>query len=125
MLLEFALAEMTPLERADEFHSVLLAAVTSGIVCSLVFASSALANFSPRRGIGFVRSLLVMAAFMLPWPILAIAIIIVDGVDRGHAPVDDVLYRWLAWEAFIMIYLAGAAVFTYWQIRRSEIERET
>ena len=121
LLLRLAFTHMDAIDRADALAELVMNAAHSGSAISMLFAMSAVANFTPRRGIGFLRSFLVTIGF-------TIGICFVMGlvyavfepflfIPKGGSP-PPFFY------VFIAIYFTALAVgtiaFTRWQIRRSE-----
>jgi hypothetical protein len=113
---------------ADEQHfdrGLVADGAASAIVCLFIFASSAIANFSPRRGIGFTRSLIVMTVYaFLSLIASGIAWIFFLHFDLGNPKTAENLFIWFASEyayllIFPAIFLPGAIGFTYWQISKA------
>jgi hypothetical protein len=123
LFLRIAFTDMLPFDRAADIKELPREGVAAAVVCSLLFAWSAFANYSARRGVGFVRSLLVMASFFLVavcfWR-LGVAIF---DLERGHTYTSSGPYEWVGYVFLVVIFLAGAVGFTFWQIRRSEVKR--
>ena len=124
VLIRVIFTDMQPFDRDAEFSELFHNAIGSAYLLSLMFAASAVANFSPRQGIGFVRSLLVTLC------LLFIILIVSTAAAAILAPYLIGTYSGLRsplLAAFSVIeiatFLVGVVVFTHWQIRRSESER--
>lgn len=90
----------------------------SAVVCSLMFAAAAFANYLPHRGIGFVRSLVVMgiATIFAGFATASVARVF-DFGPQSHR-FDS--YRWLWVTIFATLLFVIAVCFTYWQMRQSD-----
>lgn len=94
----------------------------SSIVCSFVFASSAVACFSVRQGIGYIRSLIAMALNALLAGIAAGAIGVFFGpLLHGNVKEARSFFAWFCLEYqyllfFPMTFLPGAIALVFWQI---------
>jgi hypothetical protein len=74
-----------------------------------VFGAAALANYSPRRGIGFVRSLVVTGiAAILVLFVTEIATLI---FGLGPQSYTSDFYRWLRSAIFIVLFVGSAMWF--------------
>jgi hypothetical protein len=78
--------------------------------CSIVFFFSALANYTPRQGIGFVRALMIMG-------ILAVAAVFVVAMIIPVRNYIDPNERLRYAVHFAMLAVSGV-IFTVWQISR-------
>jgi hypothetical protein len=123
LLLRISFTETLPFDRAAEIKELPSRGFAAAVVCSLLFAWSAFANYSARRGVGFVRSLLVMASLFLVAVFFAGVAIPIFGLDRGQTYTSNGPYEWVGILIFAVIFLTGAVGFTLWQLRRSKIER--
>jgi hypothetical protein len=115
---------MLPSDRAAGFRAIPGNAIGSAVALSLVFASAAVANFSPRRGIGFVRSLVVMlclvvvTAWVMGWGVATFTPNLIGTYAGLESPF------WTAYRAaFLAIFLAVTVAFAYRQMRRSETKQ--
>lgn len=120
-LLRIVFADSTPLDGATELRRLVGDCAPSAIVCSLIFASSAVASFSPSRSIGYVRSLIVMTAYAFVALIAAFAVNRIFFFDRRNPKEASDLWLWLYLEyqylrVLPVTFLPGAIAFTYWQI---------
>jgi hypothetical protein len=129
-LLEIAFTRMEAIDRAEAFEQVFEQlfgnAIGCAIVCSVLFAASALASFTPRRGIGFAQSFFVMTGFMFGEGLVmsyagAVFYPALLNVGRKGASLPPCVYVFCT--IYLMILVGGTIAFTRWQIRRSERER--
>ena len=119
LLLRIAFTDMLPFDRAAELNELAWKGIAAAVVCSLLFAWSAFANYSARRGVGFVRSLLVMASLFLVATCVAGWIGTIFDLYRGRTYTYSGPNEWVVTLTFFVIFLTGAVGFTFWQIRRS------
>jgi hypothetical protein len=95
----------------------------SSIICSVVFAWAAFANFSAVKGIGFIRSLLVIFIFMfISVFVLFLIRVLLFGFPRQVyestlTPSEKLIEKMFA-IIYYAIFLSFGIVFTVWQIRR-------
>ncbi|MGO8746562.1 MAG: hypothetical protein ACLQNE_11285 [Thermoguttaceae bacterium] len=116
LLIRIAFTEMLAFDRRAEIDSIFRNAIDSAVVCMLMFAFSGLANFTPRCGIGLVRSLMVMGLVAL----VALVVTVFATVALDLGPRTDP-YAPLRAAIFFVLMGAGGTAFTRWQIKRSEI----
>lgn len=92
----------------------------SAILLSVIFASSAFANFTPTRGLGMVRSLLVTLCLLFVTSIpmyFVLAMVDPEAVNtrRGYHPPPSLIGPIIFWAAILI----ETGVFTHWQVRRA------
>jgi len=107
LLMRMMFTDMLPFDRAAEFRELPINGISSAVVCSLMFAFSALANFSPCRGIGFIRSLLVMGVVVIVALFVTSVAILTLGIGPRLYTSDP--YLWLRVTIFIVLLCAGGA----------------
>lgn len=128
-LLRIVLADMTPLERVTDLRRFAGDGAASALVCSLIFASAAVVNFSPRRGIGYVRSLIAMELYAFVAFIAAFLLTIsffsmFPFLDFGNPKEAKNLCAWVFLEhpelaVFPATFLPGVIALTYFLIGAS------
>jgi hypothetical protein len=94
----------------------------AAMVCSLIFAASAVASFSPSRSIGYVRSFIIMTAYAFVAIVAAIVINMIFFFDDRNPKEAGNPWLWLYLEyqylrVFPVTFLPGVIAFTYWQIQ--------
>jgi hypothetical protein len=113
---------------SDESHfdrGLVADGAASAIICLFIFASSAMAHFTPCRGIGYIRSLIVMTVFAFVALIGAVVVwIFFSPFDHGNPKTAENFFVWFSLEyqyllVFPVIFLPGAIGFTYCQISTS------
>jgi hypothetical protein len=87
----------------------------SSIACALLFGWSAIANFSPPKGIGFIRSLLVMGLATIG-ALVGMAVLAVVFLLGPRTYTSDP-FEWLRWVLFLGGISAAGLAFTVWQIQ--------
>ncbi len=79
--------------------------------CAIVFFFSALANYTPKTGIGFIRSIMILGILAIVAVFIAVLIFPVESYEDPH--------EWMRFAAFYaMISVSGLAL-TCWQIQRN------
>ncbi|MEN6365695.1 MAG: hypothetical protein ABFC88_02645 [Thermoguttaceae bacterium] len=123
-ILRMLLTDVEPSELNVELYMLATNGAASAVVCSLIFASAAVASFSPPRGIGYVRSLIAMAGYAIVAMIAAVAIwIFLCPFDRGNPKTAKDFFVWfyLTYQYLLVFpatFIPGVAAFTWWQIAR-------
>jgi hypothetical protein len=114
-------ADMPPADRAADLRQLPANGIESAVACGLMLAFAALANFSPARGIGFLRSLVVMGVVVLVAFVATGIAIMTFGIGPRSYTSDPYLGERLT--LFAALIAAGGIRFTHGQLRRPENER--
>jgi hypothetical protein len=118
ILLQAAFTDMLPIDRDWEWRRLPGNGIAAAVICAMIFAFAAIANFAPRGRIGFIRALLVMATFALV-DILAVAVAVVL-FRLGPQSYTSDPYAWLRCTVFLTLLCVGGIAFIRWQIRNDE-----
>jgi hypothetical protein len=121
----FGVERVLRLVFADEPHvdrGLAADGAASAVVCSFVFAASAVANFSPSRRVGYVRAIFAMSLCAFVALFMAVVVwIFAFPVDHGNPKAATSFLVWFCLEyqyllIFPLTFLPGAVAFTCWRI---------
>ena len=118
LLLEMITRSILPFDREVQWRSLPWSTGMSTAVCCLVLMSAAFAHFAARRGIGFLRSVMVMGLVaVFSFFVMGVSTVIFDLEPRQWSDPNQELRS----AVFLVVFLEGAWFFVFWQIRRPEV----
>jgi hypothetical protein len=118
LLLRIATTDMLPFDRDADLRGLPKQGFDAAVVCLAIFALAAIANFSPRRSVGFIHALAVIASIALLALLAMAAGTVLFGLGPQSYTSDP--FAWLRWAIFAIFLGAGATLFIRWQIREFE-----